>query len=166
MNDYFVRISENKNEVVIKGDKNFVVNGKNYYAEIFELEENIFLLGLNGKKYRIVVNEINNGDKDLIINGYYLKTNTKSAIEEKADQLLSSVHKTSGKVTVKAPMPGMIVKLLKNENSEIDSGDSVLILEAMKMENDIKSPKKGKILKFNIKEGEAVEKGSVLFEIE
>lgn len=166
MNDFFVRISENKNEVSIKNENTFEVNGKNFNAEIINIEGNTYLLNQNGKKYRIVVNDINNGDKDLIINGIYLKTNTKSAIEEKADQLLSSVHKTAGKIAVKAPMPGMIVKLLKNENSEIESGESVLILEAMKMENDIKASKNGKIVRLNIKEGQAVEKGSILFEIE
>lgn len=166
MNEFYIKTLNNKNEVVIINENNFKVNGKTFNAEILKIEENTFLLTIHNKKYRIISNEIENGDKELIINGLYLKTNTKSAIEEKADKLLSSVKKTSGIISVKAPMPGMIVKILMNENSEIEEGDSIIVLEAMKMENNIKAVRKGKILKIYIKEGEAVEKGTKLFEIE
>jgi biotin carboxyl carrier protein len=63
-------------------------------------------------------------------------------------------------------MPGMILKLKKNPGDSVFAGDSVLILEAMKMENDVKAPTDGKITEVNVKEGIAVDKGDLLFAIE
>jgi len=67
--------------------------------------------------------------------------------------------------SVNAPMPGKVLEILVKDGQTIKEGDSLLILEAMKMENVIKSPGIGKISKVNIKKGEAVEKGQVLISI-
>jgi biotin carboxyl carrier protein len=63
-------------------------------------------------------------------------------------------------------MPGMILKIKKKVGDEIEQGDSLLILEAMKMENDIRSPVSGKVKEIKIKEGQAVEKGISILVIE
>jgi biotin carboxyl carrier protein len=61
-----------------------------------------------------------------------------------------------------APMPGKIVRILVSEGAEIDAGEGVLVVEAMKMQNEIKSPKKGKIQKLLARQGAAVNAGDVL----
>ena len=63
-------------------------------------------------------------------------------------------------------MPGKIVKLYKKEGDKVTKGETVLILEAMKMENEIKSGADGVIKTVNIKEGQAVEAGFLMIEIE
>lgn len=65
-----------------------------------------------------------------------------------------------------APMPGKIVRVLVNEGSEVEAGASVLVVEAMKMQNEIKSPKKGRIQKILAGEGAAVNAGDVLAIVE
>ncbi len=67
---------------------------------------------------------------------------------------------------IKAPMPGLIVKLLAEENEEIEKGQGIMVMEAMKMENEIKAPMGGTLTKIKVATGDAVEKGQVLFEIE
>ena len=67
---------------------------------------------------------------------------------------------------VKAPMPGMILKVNKQVGEEVLSGESVIILEAMKMENELRSPVTGKLKELFVKEGNPVEKGIKLFSIE
>ena len=67
---------------------------------------------------------------------------------------------------VKAPMPGLILKVRKKTGEKVEQGESVIILEAMKMENDIKSPVSGVIENISVSEGSAVEKGVTLFSIE
>lgn len=66
---------------------------------------------------------------------------------------------------IKAPMPGLVLKIMISENQDINEGDSVLILEAMKMENVIKSPGTGKVKIIKVKERDAVEKNEVLVEL-
>jgi len=76
-------------------------------------------------------------------------------------------HKQADKTeVVAAPMPGKIVELLVEENARILEGDSILILEAMKMQNEIISQTAGKIKKIHVKPGDTVGKDEALIEIE
>jgi len=63
-------------------------------------------------------------------------------------------------------MPGKVVKILKSVGDSVQKGDTVLILEAMKMENEIKSGADGKIKTINVKEGQALETGFLMAEVE
>jgi biotin carboxyl carrier protein len=65
-----------------------------------------------------------------------------------------------------APMPGKIVRVLVNEGDQVDAGAGVLVVEAMKMQNEIKSPKRGTIQKILVGEGAAVNAGDVLAIVE
>jgi biotin carboxyl carrier protein len=65
-----------------------------------------------------------------------------------------------------APMPGKIVRVLVKENAEVDAGQGLLVVEAMKMQNEIKSPKKGVVRKMVAAEGASVSAGDVLAVVE
>jgi biotin carboxyl carrier protein len=65
-----------------------------------------------------------------------------------------------------APMPGKIVRVLVNQGDEVEAGAGVLVVEAMKMQNEIKSPKKGTIQKILVGKGAAVNAGDVLAIVE
>jgi biotin carboxyl carrier protein len=72
----------------------------------------------------------------------------------------------AGPQKVKAPMPGKIVRILVNENDEVKAGQGVIVMEAMKMQNEMKSPKDGKVQKILTAEGSAVNAGDTLAIIE
>ena len=65
-----------------------------------------------------------------------------------------------------APMPGKVVRFLVGVNSPVEAGQGVVVVEAMKMQNEIKSPKKGTVLKLAVAEGAAVNAGDVLAIVE
>ena len=65
-----------------------------------------------------------------------------------------------------APMPGKVVRILAPAGTAVEAGQGVLVIEAMKMQNELKSPKKGIVRKMNIAAGAAVEAGQVLAEVE
>ncbi len=65
-----------------------------------------------------------------------------------------------------APMPGKVVRILANQGTEIEAGAGVLVVEAMKMQNEVKSPKKGTVQKILVNEGAAVNAGDVLAIVE
>lgn len=67
--------------------------------------------------------------------------------------------------SVVAPMPGTVIKILKNAGDEVKAGDVVLILEAMKMENEISAPANGTLASVNCTEGGTVAGGDILFEV-
>jgi acetyl/propionyl-CoA carboxylase alpha subunit len=65
-----------------------------------------------------------------------------------------------------APMPGKVVRILRTQGAEVEAGTGVLVVEAMKMQNEVKSPKKGTIQKILVSEGTAVNAGDVLAIVE
>jgi len=65
-----------------------------------------------------------------------------------------------------APMPGRVVRVLVAENSEVEAGQGIVVVEAMKMQNEIKSPKKGVVKKISTIPGAAVNPGDVLAIVE
>ena len=71
-----------------------------------------------------------------------------------------------GRQTVCAPMPGKVVKVLVKVGDEVKEGQGLVVVEAMKMENELKSPKAGKVVELPAKEGSAVENGAKLVVVE
>jgi biotin carboxyl carrier protein len=67
---------------------------------------------------------------------------------------------------ITAPMPGKVVRILARAGAEVEAGQAVLVIEAMKMQNELKAPKKGRLSKLNVGEGAAVEAGQILAEVE
>lgn len=72
----------------------------------------------------------------------------------------------SGAKNLAASMPGKVVRLLAREGSVVEAGAGVMVVEAMKMQNEIKSPKKGKVQKILVREGTAVNAGDILAIVE
>lgn len=82
------------------------------------------------------------------------------------DKMGLSAVTTQKLSSVKAPMPGLVLEVLASAGQEIEDGDSLLILEAMKMENVLKASGSGVIKSIEVAQGEAVEKGQILIEME
>jgi biotin carboxyl carrier protein len=71
-----------------------------------------------------------------------------------------------GPKKIKAPMPGKVVRIMVSVGAEVEAGQAVIVIEAMKMQNELKSPKKGVLKKLSVAEGAAVEAGQALAEVE
>lgn len=69
---------------------------------------------------------------------------------------------TEGRQQIVAPMPGKVIRLLVNAGDQVEAGQGLVVVEAMKMQNEIRSPKKGKVERLHAKEGQAVNAGDVL----
>ena len=73
---------------------------------------------------------------------------------------------TPERATLRAPMPGQVITVLAKEGDNVQVGQGLVIIEAMKMQNEIKSPKSSTVITCNVLEGIKVSGGDVLFEIE
>jgi biotin carboxyl carrier protein len=122
----------------------------------------------NNKSYTAVVESLDAKNKEvaLRIDGQVYKV----AISEPIDILLSKMgmdlKATKKAESVKAPMPGLILKMLVEPGQHIKKGDGLLILEAMKMENLIKASADAIVKSIKVAERTAVEKGAILIELE
>ncbi|MCK4699095.1 MAG: acetyl-CoA carboxylase biotin carboxyl carrier protein subunit [Bacteroidales bacterium] len=98
--------------------------------------------------------------KTLNIDGTCYKTNLTSKFENRKKYTVPNAKK------VISVIPGTIVKVFVKEGQKVKRGDNILILEAMKMQNRIKSPRPGVIKSIKVKEGEKIAKGMLMMELE
>jgi biotin carboxyl carrier protein len=101
-----------------------------------------------------------------LINGVSYNFSIETPISYKRKKYLEKTKSKSRMELVGAPMPGKIVDILIEVGSKIKEGESLMILEAMKMQNEISSPVTGTIKNIFIREGDIVNKEDVLVEIE
>lgn len=85
---------------------------------------------------------------------------------KKMKEAQSSRFEHAGAATVSSPMPGKVMKLLVGEGDDVVEGQGVVVVEAMKMENELKAPKAGTVTVIRVKEGDAVESGAAMLVIE
>jgi len=167
MSEYIITIGLDKKKLNIINENEAEIDGRKITYEIQSLNCQTYLLRINNIFYEISTEKINNEKFSLLVKGKRFETIARTELQERATKLIEDARVTFGSTTeVKAPMPGMILKIRKQAGDEISKGESVLILEAMKMENDLRAPASGKIKIVNVTEGTAVEKGTVLFSID
>ena len=87
-------------------------------------------------------------------------------IDTRAALRKAAQHGHDGMVELRAPMPGKVVKVLVGEGSAVEMNQGLLVIEAMKMQNEFKSPKKGIVRKLAVKESAAVNAGDLLAIVE
>jgi biotin carboxyl carrier protein len=143
-----------------KNDTQVSMDGKQYRVSVEFLSEDEILLNIDGKIYNVIVST-NTTSYTVYINGRCFRIEKKSAL-----QILGQKTGKQRKTSVNTSMPGRIVKVLVNEGDSVEEGQAVLILEAMKMQNEIKSPQSGRIGKIYPKAGESVETGALLFTVD
>jgi oxaloacetate decarboxylase alpha subunit len=121
-------------------------------AEIIEQSDNAYLVSVDNKEYSVTVKR----DNSIEING--------SSATSSDEKLPYAAQVGSGSI-INAPLGGNIFKVIAQEGQSIDHDATVLILEAMKMETEIKSPESGVVTKIFVKSGDSVKPGDPLFEI-
>jgi oxaloacetate decarboxylase alpha subunit len=121
-------------------------------ADILEQADSSYLVSIDDKEYSVVVKS----NKSVEING--------SSVKSTNEQLSHAAQVGSGSI-INAPLGGNIFKLIAQEGQSLEPNSTVLILEAMKMETEIKSPEAGVVTKIFVKPGDSVKPGDPLFEI-
>lgn len=158
--------SKCKFDFVFYEDDSLKVNRKLSDLQFVEAEDGYSYIQMGNKKLPAEIVEKNQNKYHILINGnsYYFSVET--PISFKRRKFLSKVKKSSKVSLLTAPMPGKIVDILVAEGDTVSNGDSVLILEAMKMQNEIHSEIDGVIKKIHVKAEQNVMKDEVMIEIE
>lgn len=160
---YKVKINHNEYAIKKNGSE-LEVNGKFFASDLVLLGNNKFHLLHDLKSYTIEIVAINNEEKivQLKVNNIFYEC----TVQDKWDELLQQMGMDKGSSQkggdIKAPMPGLVVNVLVQPGQQISKGDALLVLEAMKMENILKSPGDGEVKKVLVSKGEKVEKNQVM----
>lgn len=142
------------------------LNGESFDWDIVQLSDRTFHILYQNRSYTAEVLDLNASEKtvSLKINGHLHQLQLK----DRFDLLLEKMGMSNAVGTkvneLKAPMPGLIVGINVQPGDGVSKGDSLLILEAMKMENVLKSPGEATVKAIRVGKGDRVEKGQVLVE--
>jgi biotin carboxyl carrier protein len=158
--------------------KTFVINGEEIKVENYKLEADHVSFELKGKSYKFSLEAKDGAQlslKDHENFRVYVSSPSKDGESIVMGRGREATISTAGKKPKKAaaaagslasPMPGKIFKVLKSVGDEVKKGETILILEAMKMEHSIRSDKDGKIKNLPFSAGQLVQGGVVLAEVE
>src|SRR5262245_58203112 len=134
------------------------IDGRKYLVDIMAVEPGLFWINWNHRSIEISI--IPKGEGYLVsLNGRYVPI---EIMDARTALRKASLQGHAGAIELRAPMPGKIVKVLMAEGDEAAANQGVLVMEAMKMQNEIKSPKKGIVKKVLVKEAAAVNAGDLL----
>ncbi len=166
------KASINKEEFQISFDKHSTASGQLNGAD-FNLDQ--MVIG-DGKMHIIrdhqsyLAEVISKDDESktvkVKVNGHVYEVSVKDQYDDLLDKLGMSNMNAQVVNEIKAPMPGLVLSLKAKPGDTISKGDPLLVLEAMKMENVLKSPTDGVVKSFAVAEGQAVEKNQLLVSFE
>lgn len=150
--------------VATNGNAQLTHNEQTYTAEISQPEPDFFVLQMNNRIYRCALEKSPTGSTEIVINGQRIPVNVRDKKRLRGNA--GGAAGTSGKISLISPMPGKVVRVLLNAGDEVTANQGVLIVEAMKMQNEVQSPKAGKVAEIRVAEGQTVNAGETLAVIE
>jgi len=148
------------------GDGRYVltVDGRRHTVDARVLEHGAVSLIVDGRSHDVELDE--SGDEVQVLVDFELLT--VDVADERAVSLRAGAagFSVTGRVLVTAPMPGKVVRVLVAPGAQVTEGQGLVVVEAMKMENELKSPKAGTVVEVFAKEGSAVEANAKLLTVE
>lgn len=171
MNDIILNI--NNKEFKAEFDKDdfriIRINGKAFEIELLKkFGNNLFSFAVNQQLKQAELAIDPNKKVDIIYEGMVYEVEVKDSTQKLLEKYIrnSNASAANGLNTLKAPMPGLLVKHYVRPGDFVEKGDKLCALEAMKMENIIKSSFAGTVKRLVVKEGTPVEKNAVLIEFD
>ncbi len=138
-----------------------VVGGREYELGVSQPERGVFALR-NGHKMTEAF--VSPDGKQVVIGGHEFEVEI--ADPKRLRSAGSDSEHVEGVAEIKTAMPGKVVRILIEVGAAVEKGDGVIVVEAMKMQNEMKSPKTGTVTKINAAEGDTVAAGDILVVIE
>ena len=156
-------LNQQKHDLEIKreGGKVFAsVDDRHYELEASEVEIDVYLFKFNNQIYQIYVSP--NGIVNVGNHQFEIGITDPKRLRGSS----GASEQTDGVAEIKTAMPGKVVRILVEQGAEIKQGEGVIVVEAMKMQNEMKAPKDGIIKEIRVAEGATVNAGDILVIIE
>src|SRR5689334_16755731 len=137
------------------------VNGEDVAVNAASTANGVLSMLISGESYEIVANP---AQQQIAIGGVRYSVEVRDPRSWRTRRARAGAQGGAKKIT--APMPGKVVRVIAQPGTEVEQGDGVIVIEAMKMQNELKSPKKGKVARVLVDAEAAVNAGDVLAVIE
>ena len=164
-------------EVNSQGGLACSLDGLAFPAEVAEVRPGVYSVLIGGRSFAARVDSTspqqvgpnagggasNGGEYAVQVNGVCYAVSVRDPRRRRRDRAQLALE---GRQTIKAPMPGKVIRVLVSEGEAVEAGQGLIVVEAMKMQNEIKCPKAGNVQKVLVGEGQAVNAGETLVFVE
>ena len=162
---YITTVDEKEYLVEIVDEKHITINGKIYEVDFESVSgQPVYSLIVDGKSHESYVQQ-GEDNWQVLLRGRLYPVTVEDEREKRLRAAAGSGVAESGEFLLKAPMPGLVVAIPVEEGQEIRKGQVILILESMKMQNELKSPRDGTIGRIRVRAGESVEQKQTLLSV-
>jgi biotin carboxyl carrier protein len=154
---YSTTIGEKTYIIEINRDGEVTIDGQSYPIDLRAIDEVTYSLLLENKSFEALVDMGSEEDVNVLLRG---RLYAAQVMDERATRLSKAsggVAASTGEITVKSPMPGLIVAIPINEGDAVKKGQTLIVLESMKMENELKAPRDGTIGSIKVKMRQSVD---------
>jgi len=159
---YIVSFGGKQTEVRVANDR-VVIEGTEYRAGLLRFEGSpCCLLELEGEKVPLLLESIGKGKWIVTLRGNRFEVDVGDERLERARRTAAGTRGHRVPQVLTAPMPGLVVRVSATPGQEVEAGTSLVVLEAMKMENELKAAGRAVVERINVQPGQPVEKGDVL----
>ncbi len=152
-------------EFQVKNRYEFSSKGRRLKVEMIEEADGITIFSCEGVRYPVEVVSVKQNTYEVVVNGVSYHYTVETPFSLKRRQILETQRPVSENEEMHAPMPGKIVNVLVEQGQEVNPGDPILVLEAMKMQNTLTCTTKGVVTTIDVKAGQNVGKDDLLVEI-
>lgn len=159
-------IGDQVTELTLQDDTQEVRFGDEPQSYTFTRRNGRYLLRMGTRLYKIDNVEYDQFTVRFTLNGQWCSVDVRDEQDLLLDRLGFKTAAEIGEGALNAPMPGKILEILVEEGDEVTMGDPVAVLEAMKMENELKAPVDGVVSTITAAEGDSLEKNALILEIE
>jgi biotin carboxyl carrier protein len=162
---YQTIVNEQEFDIEINEDGRILVNGQARAIDFRVLRQGeLYSLLVDNASYEGVVEE-RDDLYHVLMSGDMYEVKVTDERSRRLESAFMAFGDTSGEVSIRAPMPGLIARVPVEEGQPVTKGETVVILESMKMENELKSPRDGTVRRVKVAEGDNVEQNKLLVTI-
>ena len=159
---------ERQIEIIEVGPERYklTMDGRSMEVDARALNETTLSLLLDDHAYNIESERTPDGAQNLLVRGEVVNVDVLDLRKVRLRKVQESAGGDGGPAEITSPMPGKVVAVLVKEGQEVTQGQGLVVVEAMKMENELRAPRAGVVKKVTAKEGAAVDGGAILCVVE
>ena len=158
---YVTIINGQRFEIVIQSDGSLLVNGEARTVDFLSLGPSLYSMLMDDQSYETVIDEID-VEVQVQLGG---RQYSGEVLDERAQMLAAGrggIEVGTGELQIRSPMPGLVLDVPVSEGQEVARGQTILVLESMKMQNELKAPRDGVVNHVWVQPGQSVEQGKPL----
>lgn len=152
-------------EFTIRNNYEFSFKRQELRIDLVEEADGFLILSYKGLRYPVEIVSRKQNEYEILLNGVSYTFSVETPFSLKRKKLLAANQSAASVEIIKAPMPGKMLDILVSPGQEVNKGESLAVLEAMKMQNTIVAGNKGHVTRVCVKAGQTVSKDEILIEI-